>query len=215
MPTPIGNLEDITLRAIRVLGEVDAILSEDTRRTAVLLRHYDISTPAYAYHAHNEHKITEHWADRIENERLHVAVVSDAGTPCLSDPGYMLVRECVARGVGVEALPGATAITTAVVSSGIAPQPFLFYGFLPTKGKQNVLSRLYEMQVTIILYESPFRLVKTLQIVSAVMGERRVAVCRELTKMNEEIARGTAQELVAHFSEKKVKGEIVIVISKS
>lgn len=213
VPTPIGNLEDITLRAIRILKEVDVILAEDTRTSGNLLRHLDISKPMTAFHIRNEHQVVEHIADRIEAGET-MALVTDAGTPAISDPGFLLVRECVKRNIEVECLPGATAFVPALVNSGLPAEKFIFEGFLPhKKGRQTKLKAVAEYLYTTILYESPFRLVKTLQQLIEVCGpDRQVSVARELTKIHEENARGTLAEVLAHFSQKEVKGEIVIVL---
>ena len=214
VPTPIGNLEDITLRALRVLREeVDVILAEDTRTSGNLLKHYEISKPMQAFHLNNEHVVVERIAERIANgERM--ALVTDAGTPAISDPGFMLVRECIKRGVEVECLPGATAFVPALVNSGLAADHFIFEGFLPhKKGRQTKIKEIVENEYTTILYESPFRLVKTLEQLAEVAGsERRVSVARELTKIHEENVRGTLEEVIQYFKEKEVKGEIVIVL---
>lgn len=214
VPTPIGNLEDITLRALRVLREeVDVILAEDTRTSGNLLRHYEISKPMQAFHLNNEHVVVERIAERIANgERM--ALVTDAGTPAISDPGFMLVRECIRRGVEVECLPGATAFVPALVNSGLAADHFIFEGFLPhKKGRQTKIKQIVENEYTTILYESPFRLVKTLeQLAEAASPERKVSVARELTKIHEENVRGTLDEVIRYFKQKEVKGEIVIVL---
>ena len=213
VPTPIGNLEDITLRAIRVLKEVDLVLAEDTRTSSNLLRHLDISKPMTAFHIRNEHQVVERIADRIEAGET-MALVTDAGTPAISDPGFLLVRECVKRGIEVECLPGPTAFVPALVNSGLPAEKFIFEGFLPhKKGRQTKLKEVAEYPYTTILYESPFRLLKTLQQLAEVCGdERQVSVSRELTKIHEENARGTLAEVIAHFSKKEIKGEIVIVL---
>ena len=213
IPTPIGNLEDITLRALRILKEVDLILAEDTRTTGNLLRHYEISKPLHSHHLHNEHKTVEQVIERIKGGQT-VALVSDAGTPSISDPGFLLVRECIKAGVEVECLPGATAFVPALVNSGLPSDRFCFEGFLPQKkGRQTKLLNLKEEERTIIFYESPFRLVKALEEFSVVFGaERKASVSRELTKMFEETKRGTLEELIVYFKSKTVKGEIVIVV---
>jgi 16S rRNA (cytidine1402-2'-O)-methyltransferase len=213
VPTPIGNLEDITLRALRILKEVDVILAEDTRNTGFLLKHYEISKPLHSHHAHNEHKTVEQLAQRIL-DGTSVALVSDAGTPGISDPGFLLVRACIRVGVKVECLPGATAFVPALVQSGLPCDQFLFAGFLPQKkGRKTRLGYLAQHDKTIVLYESPYRLVKALAEIAEHFGaERQVAVCRELTKLHEETFRGTAQEAHDHFAAKTVKGEIVIII---
>ena len=214
VPTPIGNLEDITLRALRVLrDEVDVILAEDTRTSGNLLKHYEISKPMLAFHLNNEHVVVERIAERIANgERM--ALVTDAGTPAISDPGFMLVRECIKRGVAVECLPGATAFVPALVNSGLAADHFIFEGFLPhKKGRQTKIKQIVENEYTTILYESPFRLVKTLeQLAEAASPERKVSVARELTKIHEENVRGTLEEVIRYFKQKEVKGEIVIIL---
>jgi 16S rRNA (cytidine1402-2'-O)-methyltransferase len=214
VPTPIGNLEDITLRAIRVLKEVNLILAEDTRKTSVLLKHYEITTPVIAYHQHNEHNLTARIAERIGNGE-NIAIVTDAGTPGISDPGFMLVRECVAKGIPTECLPGATALIPALVNSGLPCDSFYFEGFLPhKKGRNKIMESLKDSTKTMVFYESPFRLLKTLELFSATFGpERKAAVSRELSKLHEENARGTLAELIAHFSASTIKGEIVIVVS--
>ena len=213
VPTPIGNMEDITLRAIRILKEVDVILAEDTRTSGNLLRHLEISKPMTAFHIRNEHQVVEHIADRLEAGET-MALVSDAGTPAISDPGFLLVRECVKRNIPVECLPGPTAFVPALVNSGLPAEKFIFEGFLPhKKGRQTKLKAIAEYPYTTILYESPFRLVKTLQQLAEVCGvERHVSVARELTKIYEENARGTLAEVIAYFGKKEVKGEIVIVL---
>ena len=213
VPTPIGNMEDITLRAIRVLKEVDVILAEDTRTSGNLLRHLEISKPMTAFHIRNEHQVVEHIADRLEAGET-MALVTDAGTPAISDPGFLLVRECVKRNIAVECLPGATAFVPALVNSGLPAEKFIFEGFLPhKKGRQTKLKAVAENPYTTILYESPFRLVKTLQQLAEVCGaERHVSVARELTKIYEENARGTLAEVIEYFGKKGVKGEIVIVL---
>ena len=214
VPTPVGNLEDITLRAIRILGEVDLILAEDTRTSSVLLKHYDIHTPLRSHHKFNEHETSDDLARRIA-AGMHVALISDAGTPGISDPGFMLVRACVKEGVEVQCLPGATAFVPALVDSGLPCDRFYFEGFLPQKkGRQTRLQRLAEQDQTMILYESPFRLVKTLEQLSAVCGEeRRASVSREISKLHEETVRGTLSELIDHFRQTPPKGEIVLCVA--
>ena len=213
VPTPIGNLEDITLRAIRVLKEVDGILAEDTRTSGNLLRHLGISKPMTAFHLNNEHQQVARMADRIEAGET-LALVTDAGTPAISDPGFMLVRECINRGIEVECLPGPTAFVPALVNSGLPADHFIFEGFLPhKKGRQTKIQEIARFPYTTILYESPYRLVKTLQQLMEVMGpDRQVCVSRELTKIHEENIRGTLAEVIAYFSQKEVKGEIVIIV---
>lgn len=214
VPTPIGNLEDITLRALRILREeADVILAEDTRTSGKLMKHYDISKPMIAFHLNNEHQQVRHIAERIANgERM--ALVTDAGTPAISDPGFMLVRECISMDIPVECLPGATAFVPALVNSGLSADHFIFEGFLPhKKGRQTKIRQIAENEYTTILYESPFRLVKTLeQLIEVTGNDRRVSVARELTKVFEENARGTLSEIRDYFSSKEVKGEIVIVL---
>jgi 16S rRNA (cytidine1402-2'-O)-methyltransferase len=214
VPTPIGNLEDITLRALRILKEADLILCEDTRTSSKLLQHYDIRRPVQSHHQHNEHRTVEDIAARIESGQT-VALITDAGTPGISDPGFLLVRACVKAGVHVECLPGATAFVPALVQSGLPCDQFVFAGFLPQKkGRQTRLRELAAQDRTVVLYESPFRLVKALGELAEHFGEnRRSAVCRELTKMFEETFRGTLAQAKAHFEAKTVKGEIVIVVS--
>jgi 16S rRNA (cytidine1402-2'-O)-methyltransferase len=213
VPTPIGNLEDITLRALRILKEADLILAEDTRNTQFLLKHYEIENKLSSHHAFNEHKSVRSVIDKLLAGTT-IALVSDAGTPAISDPGFLLVRECLKENIPVECLPGATALIPALVNSGFPCERFIFEGFLPhKKGRQTRLQELAEEEFTMVIYESPFRLVKTLQQLSEVMGgERLGSVSRELSKIHEENVRGTLEELIAHFSEKTIKGEIVIVV---
>jgi 16S rRNA (cytidine1402-2'-O)-methyltransferase len=213
VPTPIGNLEDITLRAIRVLGEVDFILAEDTRTSRVLLNHLNIHKPVYPHHKFNEHKGVQGVISRL-NGGEKVALISDAGTPGISDPGFLLVRACIEAGFEVECLPGATALIPALINSGFPCDRFLFEGFLPVKkGKQTRIRELAVESRTIIFYESPMRLVKTLgQLLPEFGGARRVSVSRELTKMHEETIRGTLEEVIAHFTAVAPRGEIVVVI---
>jgi len=213
VPTPIGNLEDITFRAIRILKEVSLILAEDTRTSGFLLKHFEISTPLQSHHKFNEHRTVEQIAQRIEAGES-VALISDAGTPGISDPGFLLVRTCVEKGINVECLPGATAFIPALVSSGLPCDRFLFEGFLPQKkGRNKRIEALKSEERTIVFYESPFRLVKLLQQLAEILGpERKASVSRELTKLHEEIARGTILELSEYFEKKGVKGEIVVVV---
>ncbi len=213
VPTPIGNLEDMTLRAIRILKECDLILAEDTRVTSKLLQHYEIKKPVHAHHQHNEHRTVTFIAERIESGET-VALVTDAGTPGISDPGFLLVRECLKLGLEVECLPGATAFVPALVQSGLPCDAFVFVGFLPQKkGRQTKLKSLAEETRTMVFYESPHRLLKALEEFKEHFGaERKVSVSRELTKMFEETFRGTVEEVLAHFSAKTIKGEIVIVL---
>ena len=214
VPTPIGNLEDITLRAISVLRNVDVILAEDTRTTAFLLKHLQIEKRMFAHHQHNEHNAVAELVRRM-NTGETIALVSDAGTPAISDPGFLLVRECIKAGITVECLPGPTAFVPALVNSGLPCDRFCFEGFLPQKkGRQTRLLALAAETRTMILYESPFRLVKTLEQLAAVMGdEREASVARELTKLFEENKRGTLRELAVYFGAKPVKGEIVLVVA--
>ena len=213
IPSPIGNLGDMTYRAVEALKQADVILCEDTRTSSILLRHYQIQKPLTPYHAHNEHKVLEHLADQIEAGKTF-ALITDAGTPGISDPGFLLVRECARRGLRVECLPGATAFVPALVQSGIAASRFAFEGFLPLKkGRQTMLKTLAEEPRTIILYESPHRLQKTLNELALYMGaDRQGAVCRELTKKFEETRRDTLAALATHYTAHPPKGEIVIVI---
>ena len=214
VPSPIGNLEDITLRAIRILEEVDYILAEDTRTTSVLLKHLGIEKKMYSHHKFNEHATSAMVAEAIEGGR-NVALVSDAGTPGISDPGFLLVRTCVEEGIEVETLPGATACIPALVQSGFPCDRFCFEGFLPQKkGRMKRLAELAEESRTIIFYESPFRVVKCLEQLAELFGpERRVAVSRELTKKFEQTVRGTLAEVVAYFKSQQPKGEFVIVLA--
>lgn len=214
VPTPIGNLEDITLRAIRILKEVDLVLAEDTRTSKKLLSHYGIETPLQSHHMHNEHKTVENLAERMAQGET-MALVSDAGTPAISDPGFLLTRECLAKGVHVECLPGATAFVPALVNSGLPNDRFVFEGFLPPKkGRKTRLELLAEESRTIILYESPYKLLKTLKsLVEVLGGDRQASASRELTKLYEETVRGSLQELVEHFEKRSPKGEFVLVIA--
>lgn len=213
VPTPIGNLEDITLRAINVLKEVDFILAEDTRTTSHLLRHLGIEKPMHSHHKFNEHATVARVAESIASGR-NVALVSDAGTPGISDPGFLLVRKCINEGIDVETLPGATALIPAVVQSGFPCDRFAFEGFLPQKkGRMKRIQELASEERTLIFYESPYRVVKCLEQLAEVMGmERRVAVVREITKKFEETVRGTLEEVITHFKEHEPKGEFVIVV---
>jgi 16S rRNA (cytidine1402-2'-O)-methyltransferase len=213
VPTPIGNLEDITLRAIRILKEVDLILAEDTRKSGILLKHLSIDKKMFAHHQHNEHKTVEMISERIANGEK-IALITDAGTPGISDPGFLLIRECIAKGIEVECLPGATAFVPALVNSGLPCDEFVFVGFLPQKkGRQTKIKSLINEHRTIVFYESPHRLVKALeQFIEFYGAERKASVSRELTKMFEENKRGTLQELADYFKTKTIKGEIVIVL---
>ena len=214
VPTPIGNLKDITLRALEVLKEVDLILAEDTRTSSHLLNHYQITNPISPYHQHNEHKIVQHLVDQLKAGKK-IAVLTDAGTPGISDPAFLLVRECVKNDIKVECLPGATAFVPALVNSGIPSNRFVFEGFIPVKkGRQTLLKQLAEEERTMIFYESPMRLVKTLENFIQYFGaERNCCVSRELTKIFEENKRGTLTEVCEYFRQKGVKGEIVIVVA--
>jgi 16S rRNA (cytidine1402-2'-O)-methyltransferase len=214
VPTPIGNLEDITLRAINVLKSVDVVLAEDTRTTGNLLKHLGISKPMHSYHIHNEHHTVNRVVERILKGET-MALVSDAGTPAVSDPGYLLVRDCIKHGITVECLPGPTAFVPALVNSGLPSDRFTFEGFLPhKKGRQTRMQNLVNEDRTMIFYESPHRLVKALQQFSEYFGaDRQVCVSRELSKIYEENIRGTLQEVIAYYSEKTVKGEIVITVA--
>ncbi len=213
VPTPIGNLEDMTLRGIRVLKEVDVILAEDTRTSGKLLKHFNIETPMLSHHMHNEHKMVDRIVKRIEGGE-NFALISDAGTPAISDPGFLLTRACIDHGVEVECLPGATAFVPALVNSGFPNDKFVFEGFLPVKkGRQTRLKLLSDETRTLIFYESPHKLVKTLQHFEEYFGEKRmVSVSRELTKFFEETRRGTVKEIKEHFIEHPPKGEIVIIV---
>lgn len=213
VPSPIGNLGDITYRAVEVLRSVDAILCEDTRTSSVLLNHYNIHKPLYPHHQHNEHKTLEKVLDELQAGKK-LALLTDAGTPAISDPGFLLVRECVRQGIEVECLPGASAVLPALVQSGLPASSFCFEGFPPQKkGRQTFFKKLADEERTIILYESPHRLVKTLNEMAEHLGaERPAAVCRELTKMYEETRRGTLAELAAHYEATPPKGEIVVVV---
>jgi len=214
IPTPIGNLEDITFRALRILKEVDLILCEDTRTSLHLLKHFSIEKKLQSHHQHNEHETVHHIASRIANGE-NIALVTDAGTPGISDPGFLLVRECLKAGIEVECLPGATAFVPALVNSGLPCDRFYFEGFLPQKkGRQTRLQFLSTLDCTIVLYESPHRLVKALEQLKEIFGaERKASVSRELTKLFEETKRGTLEELHKYFESKTVKGEIVIVVA--
>lgn len=213
VPTPIGNLDDMTIRAIRVLKEVQVILAEDTRKSGILLKHFEIETRMISYHQHNEHEITGQLVQRMKNGEI-MAMISDAGTPGISDAGYLLVRECIKEQLPVTCLPGATALIPALITSGFPTNEFLFAGFLPQKkGRQTRLKALAGEPRTIILYESPARLVKLLEELKQFFGAgRRVSVSRELSKLFEENLRGSAGELQASFKDKQVKGEVVVVI---
>ncbi len=213
VPTPIGNLEDITLRALEVLKTVDLILAEDTRKSGILLKHYAISKPLQSFHIFNEHQVHTSLVQRMEKGET-MAIVTDAGTPGIADPGFLLVRECLKARLKIECLPGATAFVPALVKSGFPTDRFVFEGFLPhKKGRQTMIRKLSEEERTIILYESPHRLVKALeQLIEFFGSDRLVSVSRELTKIYEETVTGTLEQALLHFSRKEIKGEIVIVI---
>ena len=214
VPTPVGNMEDMTFRAVRILKEVDLVLAEDTRTSGILLKHYDIHNSLLSHHKFNEHGTSAAIVGRLLGGE-NVALISDAGTPGISDPGFFLVREAVRAGVEVQCLPGATAFVPALVSSGLPCDRFAFEGFLPQKkGRKTKLESLKGEERTMIFYESPYRLVKTLEQFAEVYGaERQVSVCREISKVHEESVRGTLSEVVAHFKEKEPKGEIVIILA--
>lgn len=214
VPTPVGNLEDITMRAVRLLREADFVLAEDTRTSSKLLKHLEIQVPMYSHHKFNEHKTSASIVERIKDCKNHVALISDAGTPAISDPGFMLVRECVKNGVEVQCLPGATAFVPALVSSALPCDKFVFEGFLPQKkGRQTRLNFLKQEQRTIIFYESPYRVLKTLTQLAEVFGaERQAAAVREISKLHEECVRGTLAELVEHFTKNEPRGEFVLLV---
>lgn len=213
VPTPVGNMEDMTFRAIRILKEADLILAEDTRTSGVLLKHYEIKNAMQSHHKFNEHQTVESIVNRIKGGQT-VALISDAGTPGISDPGFLVVRECVRNGIEVQCLPGATAFVPALVSSGLPDERFCFEGFLPQKkGRMTRLNALKEENRTMIFYESPYRLLKTLTQFAEIFGvDRPVSVCREISKIHEESVRGTLQEVIAHFTETEPRGEIVIIL---
>ena len=214
VPTPIGNLEDITFRAIRVLKEVDLILAEDTRNSGKLLKHFEISTQMISHHMHNEHKTVDQLIQRLQAGETF-ALISDAGTPAISDPGFLLTRACVEAGIEVDCLPGATAFVPALVNSGLPNDKFIFEGFLPVKkGRQTRFKLLAEEYRTMIFYESPHKLLKTLTNFTEYFGaDRQVSVSREITKLHEETIRGTAEEVLKHYTQKPPKGEIVIIVA--
>ncbi len=213
VPTPVGNMEDMTFRAIRILKEADLILAEDTRTSGILLKHYEIKNAMQSHHKFNEHQTVESIVNRIKGGQT-VALISDAGTPGISDPGFLVVRECVRNGIEVQCLPGATAFVPALVSSGLPDERFCFEGFLPQKkGRMTRLNALKEETRTMIFYESPYRLLKTLTQFAEIFGaDRPVSVCREISKIHEESVRGTLQEVIAHFTENEPRGEIVIIL---
>jgi len=214
IPTPIGNLEDITLRALRVLKEVDIVLAEDTRTTKKLFSHFKITTDLAAFHMHNEHKVLQKWIDSLKKGK-RIALVSDAGTPAISDPGFLLVRECIKEGIDIDCFPGATACIPALVNSGFPCDKFIFEGFLPVKkGRQTRMKILIQEERTMIFYESPHRIIKTLNQFAEYFGEdRNISVSREISKMFEETIRGTVNEVLLYCNQKKPKGEFVIVVS--
>lgn len=213
VPTPVGNLEDMTFRAIRVLKEVDCILAEDTRTSGILLKHFEIKNSLQSHHKFNEHKSVDHIVHRLKGGE-NIALISDAGTTAISDPGFLIVRACREAGVRVECLPGATAFVPALVASGLPNDRFCFEGFLPPKkGRATRLTELAAERRTVVFYESPFRLVKTLTQLTEYFGtERPASVCREISKLHEEVANGTLAELIAHFTQKEPRGEIVVVV---
>lgn len=214
VPTPIGNLGDITIRAVEILKSVDLILAEDTRTSGKLLKHYEISTPMAAYHMHNEHKVTARFVEQMQAGQTF-ALITDAGTPGISDPGYMMVKACAEVGLRVECLPGATAVIPAIVVSGLPNDRFCYEGFLPPKkGRKTRLEQLSTEERTMVFYESPHKLLKTLADFSTYFGEDRgMSVSREITKMHEETFRGSVAEVLAHFTEQGVRGEFVLVVS--
>ncbi|MGM9703039.1 MAG: 16S rRNA (cytidine(1402)-2'-O)-methyltransferase [Prevotella sp.] len=214
IPTPVGNMEDITLRAIRILKEADLVLAEDTRTSGILLKHFDIQNHLVSHHKFNEHGTSAGIVERLKAGQ-NIALISDAGTPGISDPGFFLTREAAKAGIEVTCLPGATAFVPALVMSGLPCDRFTFEGFLPQKkGRQTKLTALVEEKRTMVFYESPYRLLKTLQQFAEFFGaERQACVCREISKVHEEAVRGTLAELVAHFTEKEPKGEIVVVVA--
>lgn len=213
IPTPIGNLEDITLRAIRLLKEVDLVLAEDTRVSRKLFSHYNIETPLSSFHMYNEHEVLSKYVDRLKLGECF-ALISDAGTPSISDPGFLLVRECIKRGIEVDCLTGATAFLPALVNSGLPNEKFVFEGFLPIKKGRNKRLKTLENEIkTMVFYESPHRLVKTLYQFNVYFGEdRQISISREISKVFEETVRGTVKELILYFEQKKPKGEFVIVV---
>ena len=216
IPTPIGNLQDITYRAVKTLSHVDLILAEDTRVSKTLLKHYEINTQMISYHMHNEHRNTEGIIEKLKNGTV-MAIISDAGTPGISDPGHLLIRACIENNIPVECLPGATAFVSALIQSGIPSNRFLFEGFLPhKKGRTKKLLQLSKEDKTIILYESPHRLQKTLEDLCEYFGEKtKASISRELTKIHEETIRGTLSSIKDHYNNKKPKGEIAIVIASN
>jgi len=214
VPTPIGNLEDITIRALRILKEVDLVLAEDTRQTVKLFQHYQIQKPLQSYHQHNEHKVFQNLVSELKSGK-QIALVSDAGTPGISDPGFLIIRECIKEGIAVDCLPGATAFVPALVKSGLPCDSFCFDGFLPEKkGRQTMLKKLAEEERTVIFYESPHRILKTIaQLIEFFGADRQASISRELTKMFEETVNGSLQQILEHFTNGTIKGEFVIVIA--
>lgn len=214
VPTPVGNMEDMTFRAIRILNEADLVLAEDTRTSSVLMKHYDIKTHLVSHHKFNEHQTSKGVVEKLK-AGMTIALISDAGTPSISDPGFLLVREAIEAGIEVQCLPGATAFVPALVSSGLPDDRFCFEGFLPQKkGRQSRLEALKDETRTMIFYESPYRVLKALQQMAEVFGhDRKVSVCREISKVHEQSVRGTLEEVIAHFTENEPKGEFVIVLA--
>jgi len=213
VPTPIGNLKDITFRAIDILKEVDIILCEDTRVSSKLLKHYNISTPLKSYHQHNEHKIIDKIIQQLLEKELSYALISDAGTPGISDPGYLLIRECIKNEIDIENLPGATAFVPALINSGFSSDKFIFEGFLPhKKGRKKRLENLAKQDRTIILYESPYRIIKLLKEINEYFNNPKVSISREITKLYEETIRGNPLEIIKKLEAKKIKGEFVVLI---
>lgn len=213
--TPIGNLQDFTFRAVETLNSVHCIFAEDTRTSKKLINHYDIDTKLYSYHDHSSEKEIARLLDILKDQK-DVALISDAGTPTISDPGYSLIRECISEGIDVVPIPGASALTAAISASGLPSDAFTFIGFLPTKkGRQKKISSLEKLDTTLVLFESPHRLLKTLNQLKEVLGERPIVVARELTKLYEEIIRGNFESAIKYFEAKKIKGEIVIMIGKN
>ncbi len=213
IPTPVGNLEDMTFRGVRLLQEADLVLAEDTRTSGKLLKHFEVATPMKSYHMHNEHKVVKELVEELKSKDSF-ALITDAGTPGISDPGYLLIKECIDNDIRVECLPGATAFVPALVSSGLPTNEFAFIGFIPVKkGRQKKMKELEDETKTMIIYESPHKLLKTLHDFIAYVGEDRlVSVSRELSKLYEEHVRGTLREVIEHFEEKKPKGEFVIIV---
>lgn len=214
VPTPVGNLEDMTMRSIRILREADFVLAEDTRTSGKLMKHFEIQVPMYSHHKFNEHKTVGNIVERIQSSEHHVALISDAGTPSISDPGFLLVRECAKKGIEIQCLPGATAFVPALVSSALPSERFVFEGFLPQKkGRQTRLNNLKDEPRTMIFYESPYRVLKTLTQFSEIFGkERSAAAVREISKLHEECIRGTLSSLIEHFTTNEPRGEFVLIV---